>query len=91
MRGQGCDHLDTWELIRDPGYKVHIMTGGQGSKDGSTIPGSRSRHYMVERMHSGSSVFSRLLIRREKRKEDYLAFLHFAFAWVTFRAADIVG
>jgi hypothetical protein len=41
--------------------------------------------------HSWFNRFRRLLIRWEKKPENYLAFLHFTCAWVTFRAAGILG
>ena len=35
--------------------------------------------------------FRRLLIRWEKKVENYVAMLHFACAWITFRAAGVIG
>jgi putative transposase len=35
--------------------------------------------------------FRRLLIRWEKKGENYLALRHFACAWITFRAAELFG
>ncbi len=35
--------------------------------------------------------FRRLLIRWEKKVETYVAMLHFACAWITFRASGVVG
>jgi putative transposase len=46
---------------------------------------------VVERTHSWFNRFRRLLIRWDKKPENYLAFLHLACAWVTFRAAGILG
>ena len=41
--------------------------------------------------HSWLNRFRRLLIRWEKKVENYLAMLHFACAWITFRAAGVFG
>jgi len=51
----------------------------------------RARRWVVERTHSWFNRFRRLLIRWEKKAENYVAFVHFACAWVTFRAAGILG
>jgi putative transposase len=45
----------------------------------------------VERTHSWMNRFRRLLIRWEKKVENYLALLHFASAWISFRAAELFG
>ena len=46
---------------------------------------------MVERTHSWMNRFRRLLIRWEKKVPNYKAFLHFACAWITWRAAGVLG
>ena len=56
-----------------------------------TLPGYRARRWVVERSHSWLNRFRRLLIRWEKRLDNYLAMLHFACAWITYRAAGVVG
>jgi putative transposase len=35
--------------------------------------------------------FRRVLIRWEKKVENYFAMLHFVCAWITFRAAGLLG
>ncbi|VVB55727.1 Transposase DDE domain protein [uncultured archaeon] len=42
------------------------------------IPGYRARRWVVERTHSWLNRFRRLLIRWEKKIENYSAMLHFA-------------
>jgi len=46
---------------------------------------------VVERTHSWLNRFRRLLIRWEKKIENYLAMLHFACAWISFRATGLFG
>ena len=53
--------------------------------------GYRARRWVVERAHSWMNRFRRILIRWEKKAANYLALLHFACAWITFRAADLLG
>lgn len=46
----------------------------------------QSRRWVVERTHSWLNRFGRLLIRWEKKIENYIAMLHLACACITFRA-----
>jgi putative transposase len=55
------------------------------------IPGYRARRWVVERTHSWLNRFRRLLIRWDKKLENYLALLHLACAWITFRASGLFG
>jgi len=88
---KGYDYPDVRELLREWGYTVHIPSRGQRGSVRKAIPDYRARRWVVERTHSWLNRFRRLLIRWEKKVENYVAFLHFACAWVTFRAAGILG
>ncbi|MFH0910354.1 MAG: IS5/IS1182 family transposase, partial [Planctomycetota bacterium] len=43
------------------------------------------------RTHSWLNRFRRILIRWEKKCENYLALLHFTFALIAFRASGLLG
>ncbi len=53
--------------------------------------GKRARRWVVERSHSWLNRFRRLLIRWEKKPEQYLAFLHFACGLIAPRASGLFG
>jgi putative transposase len=53
------------------------------------IPGFRVRRWVVEKTHFWLNRSGRLFIRWGKKIENYLATLHFAYAWITFRAAGL--
>ena len=53
--------------------------------------GFKARRWVVERAHSWMNRFRRLLVRWEKKPENYLAFLHFACGLIAFRAAGLFG
>ncbi|MGA9151597.1 MAG: hypothetical protein WBZ36_13550, partial [Candidatus Nitrosopolaris sp.] len=55
------------------------------------VPRYRARHWIVERTHSWMNRFRRLLIRWEKKVENYVAMLHFACTCITCRAAGLFG
>ncbi len=88
---KGYDYPDVRELLQDWGYTIHVKSRGQEEAERKQIPGYRARRWVVERTHSWYNRFRRLLIRWEKKTDNYLAFLHFASAWITFRAAGILG
>jgi putative transposase len=88
---KGYDYPHVRELISAWGYTAHIKARGEEIAEAQMLPGYRCRRWVVERTHSWFNRFRRLLIRWEKKAENYLAFVHFACAWITFRAAGILG
>jgi len=86
---KGYDYPEVHELLEDWGYTIHIPR--RGAKKRKKIPNYRSRHWIVERTHSWLNRFRRLLIRWEKKVENYIAMLHLACAWITYRAAGFFG
>lgn len=88
---KGFDYPQIHELVAAWGYTAHIRTRGEEADAKERVPGYRARRWVVERTHSWLNRFRRLLIRWEKKVENYLAMLHFACAWITFRAAGLFG
>ena len=88
---KGYDYPQVRELVDAYGYTGHIRARGEEKVAKQEIPGYRARRWVVERTHSWLNRFRRLLIRWEKKVENYLAMLHFACAWITFRAAGVMG
>lgn len=88
---KGYDYQEVRELVAAWGYTAHIRSRGEEKVAKEKIPGYRARRWVVERTHSWLNRFRRLLIRWEKKAESYLAMLHFACAWITFRAAGLFG
>jgi putative transposase len=88
---KGYDYPDIRALIETWGYTAHIKSRGEEAAERARIPGYRARRWVVERTHSWFNRFRRLLIRWEKKSGNYVAFLHFACAWVTLRAAGVLG
>ena len=88
---KGYDYIDIRELVAAWGYTAHIKSRGQEETERKEIPGYRARRWVVERTHSWFNRFRRLLIRWEKKDVNYTAFLHFACAIMTYRAAGVLG
>jgi putative transposase len=88
---KGYDCPQVRELVEWWGYTAHIRRRGEEKLEKAAIPGYRARRWVVQRTHSWLNRFRRLLIRWEKNVDNYLGMLHLACAWITFRAAGVVG
>ena len=90
---KGYEYPEVYELLKDHGYTIHIRLRGEGRRRNNSrkIPKYRARRWVVERTHSWMNRFRRLLIRWEKKIENYIAMLHFACAWITYRAGGLFG
>ena len=86
---KGYDYPQIRELVEKWGYTAHIRARGEEAQAKEHVPGYRARRWVVERTHSWLNRFRRLLIRWEKKVENYLAMFHFACAWITFRATPL--
>lgn len=87
---KGYDYADVRELVKDYGYTAHIPVKGNANEK-KPIPAYRARRWVVERTHSWMNRFRRLLIRWEKKRANYVGMLHFACAWITYKAAGVLG
>lgn len=88
---KGYDYPEVRELVEKLGYVAHIKVRGEEIKEKIQIPGYRARRWVVERTHSWLNRFRRILIRWEKKTENYIAFLCFACAIITFKAIGLSG
>ena len=88
---KGYDFPEIEQLCTAWGYTLHLRRRGEEIQEKREIPGYRARRWVVERTHSWMNRFRRILIRWEKKLENYLAMLHFTCAWITFRAAGLFG
>jgi putative transposase len=88
---KGYDFPDVRELVEDYGYTAHIRKRGEENIRIKEIQGYRARRWVVERTHSWINRFRRMLIRWEKKIENYIAMIHLACACITFRATGLFG
>ena len=91
---KGYDFPSVRTLVDAWGYTAHIpLKKAKGTKPvkREKVPGYRARRWMAERTHSWMNRFRRLLIRWEKKVPNYKAFLHLACAWITYKAAGVLG
>ena len=88
---KGYDYDDIRELVAEFAFTAHIRARGEEAQAIKQEAGYKARRWVVERTHSWMNRFRRILIRWEKKAANYLALLHFACAWITYRAAGLLG
>ena len=88
---KGYDYDEVRDILHEFGFTAHIRPRGEEAKAIQREAGFKARRWVVERAHSWMNRFRRLLIRWDKKPENYLAFLHFACGLIAFRSAGIVG
>ena len=88
-KGYDCDEVR--ELLATFGFTAHIRARGEEAQAIKRAAGYKARRWVVERTHSWMNRFRRLLVRWEKKACNYLAFLHLACAYITYRQSGLLG
>ena len=88
---KGYDYQEVRDTLAEFGFTGHIRRGAKKPKPSNAKRASAHGAWVVERTHSWMNRFRRILIRWEKKPENYIAFLHFACALIAFRAAGLFG
>jgi transposase len=88
---KGYDYTEVRDTLAVFGFTAHIRARGEEAQGLKRQAGFKARRWVVERTHSWMNRFRRILIRWDKKVENYLAFLHFACALIAFRAAGLFG
>jgi putative transposase len=88
---KGYDFDEVRELLATFGFTAHIRTRGEEAQAIKREAGYRARRWVVERTHSWMNRFRRLLVRWDKKVCNYLAFLHLACAYITYRRSGLLG
>ena len=87
----GYDDKEVRDTLREFGFTAHIRARGEEAQAIKRQAGFRARRWVVERTQSWRNRFRRVLMRWDKKVDNYLAFLHFACALIAFRAAGLFG
>ena len=85
----GYDYDEVDEILQEFGFTAHVRSRGEEAKAIKQVAGFKARRWVVERAHSWMNRFRRLLIRWDKKPQNYLAFLHFACGLIAFRVAGL--
>lgn len=88
---KGYDYDEVRELALEFGYTAHIRSRGEEAQLIKRRARFKARRWVAERTHSWMNRFRRILIRWEKKPENYFAMLHLACAWITYHALGLLG
>jgi putative transposase len=76
-------------VARRCGYQPHIRCRNEERR--RCRAGHRARRWVVEAAHSWTNRARRLLVRWEKKVENYLGFVHLQFAYIALNRAGLLG
>jgi len=76
-------------IARCCGYQPHVRCRNEERR--RCRKGHRARRWVVEAAHSWTNRARRLLVRWEKKVENYLGFVHLQFAYIALNRAGLLG
>jgi transposase len=88
---KGYDYGEVYALLEEFGYTAHVRARGEEAQAIKHGAGFKARRWVVERTHSWMNRFRRILIRWEKKPENYLGLLHLVCAIISYRASGLFG
>ena len=88
---KGYDYDEVRSLAEAFAYTAHIKARGVEAQELKADTRQKARRWVVERTHSWLNRFRRILIRCEKKTENYMALLHFVFCLIAFRCSGLLG
>jgi putative transposase len=87
----GYDYASVRDELAARGYTAHIRSRGEEALDRAAHPGRKARRWVVERTHGWLNRARRLLVRWEKKRDNYLAFVHLACAQLILGKLPVSG
>ena len=88
---KGYDYEEVRAIVEEFGFTAHIRSRGEEMKEMKRNARTKARRWVVERTHSWMNRFRRVLSRWDKKACNYVAFLHLACAYITYRQAGLLG
>jgi putative transposase len=87
---KGYDYAEVDELVQEFGFTAHIARRG-AAKAVKRSARKKARRWVCERAHSWMNRFRALLIRWNKKADNYIGMLHFALGIIAYRASGLFG
>ena len=88
---KGYNYAEPKEIVEEFGFTVHVPKDQEEAQQVKRRARHKARRWVVERTHSWMNRFRGILIRWNKKPENYVAMLHFAFALITYRCMGLFG
>lgn len=86
---KGYDFDEVRALAEEFGFTAHIRSRGEEAQLIRRSAVYKARRWVVERTHSWMNRFRRILIRWEKKPENYLGLLHLTLACIAYQASGL--
>jgi putative transposase len=77
-------------FARASGYVPHVPPKGN-KRQTKRRKKSPARRWVVESCHSWTNRARRLLVRWEKKADNYLSFIHFQFDYIALKRSGVLG
>lgn len=86
---KGYDYDEVRALARAFRFTAHIRSRGEEAALIRRRARFKARRWVAERTHSWMNRFRRILIRWEKKPENYVGMLHLSLALIAFHCTDL--
>lgn len=86
---KGYDYNEVRGLAKEFRFTAHIRSRVEEAKLLRRSARFRARRWVSERAHSWMNRFRRILIRWEKKPENYLGMLHLTLGCIAYRASGL--
>ena len=87
---KGYDYDEVRQLAREFRFTAHIRSRGEEAALIKRRARYKARRWVAERTHSWLNRFRRILIRWEKKPENYVAMLHLSLALIAFNCSGLL-
>lgn len=87
----GYDYDAVREVLAELKFIAHIRGRYEEAVKIKKKAGFKARRWVCERTHSWMNRFRRMLIRWEKKQENYIGLLHLVCGIIAFRCAGLFG
>lgn len=88
---KGYDNQKARDDVSKSGFTPHIRSRGEEARELKRSRRFKARRWVCERTHSWMNRFRRVLIRWEKKPENYLGMLHLTLGIIALRGAGLFG
>jgi putative transposase len=88
---KGFDYPEVPALAREFSFTAHIRSRGEEARVLQRQARTKARRWVVERTHSWLNRFRGILIRWNKKAQNYIGMLHLALGLITLRASGLLG
>ena len=86
---KGYDYDEVRDLAVEFGFTAHIRSRGEEAKLIRRSSRFKARRWVAERTHSWMNRYRRILVRWEKKPENYMAMLHLTLGCITYQASGL--